>query len=126
MCVKFIPNEPQVVLGKNKAFTYDYAFGPDTVQETVYTSAVAPLVEGIFKGYNATVLAYGQTGSGKTFSMGSGYNLTGKVAMGIIPRVIKDLFDGIDKRTETEFLLKCTYLEVRLVFILYVISFWVI
>ena len=67
-----------------------------------------------FVGLNATVLAYGQTGSGKTFSMGSGYNLTDKVAMGIIPRVIKDLFDGIDKRTDTEFLLKCTYLEVRL------------
>ncbi|XP_033632006.1 chromosome-associated kinesin KIF4-like [Asterias rubens] len=113
MCVKFIPNEPQVVLGKNKAFTYDYAFGPDILQEPVYTSAVAPLVEGIFKGLNATVLAYGQTGSGKTFSMGSGYNLTDKVAMGIIPRVIKDLFDGIDKRTDTEFLLKCTYLEIH-------------
>ena len=51
MCVMFIDNEPQVVFGKNKAFTYDYVFGPNTMQEMVYTSAVAPLVEGIFKGY---------------------------------------------------------------------------
>ena len=32
------------------------------VQEQVYRECVAPLVEGCFDGYNATVLAYGQTG----------------------------------------------------------------
>ncbi|XP_022086353.1 chromosome-associated kinesin KIF4A-like [Acanthaster planci] len=113
MCLKFIPNEPQVVLGKDKAFTYDFAFGPDTRQNTVYRSAVLPLVEGIFKGYNATVLAYGQTGSGKTYSMGSGYSMTDQETMGIIPRVIADLFSGINDRGDTEFLLKCTYLEIH-------------
>ncbi|XP_038063245.1 chromosome-associated kinesin KIF4A-like [Patiria miniata] len=112
-CLNFIPNEPQVVLGKNKAFTYDFTYGPNTMQEMVYQSAVSPLVQGIFKGYNATVLAYGQTGSGKTYSMGSGYNLTDEETMGIIPRVITDLFMGIDDRPDTEFLLKCTYLEIH-------------
>lgn len=41
-------------------------------QADVYSRCVAPLVDGFFNGYNATVMAYGQTGSGKTFTMGSG------------------------------------------------------
>ena len=49
-CLTFTPNEPQVVLGKDKAFTYDYVFDPNTKQELVYKKAVACLVDGIFKG----------------------------------------------------------------------------
>lgn len=37
------------------------------MESCLYTSCVLPLVEGLFKGYNATVFAYGQTGSGGSF-----------------------------------------------------------
>jgi kinesin family protein 4/21/27 len=37
----------------------------------IFEECVAPLVDGLFQGYNATVLAYGQTGSGKTYTMGT-------------------------------------------------------
>ena len=50
--------------------------------------------------YNATVLAYGQTGSGKTYTMGTGFELA-QVApqqLGIIPRAVRQLFDGIERR----------------------------
>ena len=50
MCVQFIPDEPQIILGSDKAFTYDYVFAPETCQETVYEEAVASLVRGVFKG----------------------------------------------------------------------------
>jgi len=80
----------------------------------------------MFIGYNATVLAYGQTGSGKTFSMGGGYGIsadTDEEIIGVIPRVIRDLFDGIAEREkEFEFVVKVSYLEVRL--ILFNIKFW--
>jgi hypothetical protein len=38
-------------------FTYDHVFGGDFGQEpeTLYGRCVAPLVDGLFKGYNATV-----------------------------------------------------------------------
>lgn len=49
-----------MLLGKDKAFTYDFVFDLDTWQEHVYTTCVRRLVEGCFEGYNATVLAYGQ------------------------------------------------------------------
>jgi kinesin family protein 4/21/27 len=49
-CLSFIKGEPQVILGKEKAFTYDYVFTADTPQITVYEESVAGLVKGIFKG----------------------------------------------------------------------------
>ena len=50
--------------------------------------------------YNATVLAYGQTGSGKTYTMGTGFELssTSEAAVGIVPRAVRQLFDGINAR----------------------------
>lgn len=50
MCLQFVRGEPQVILGTNKAFTYDYIFPPDSTQEEVYNDAVSHLVKGVFKG----------------------------------------------------------------------------
>ncbi|XP_069841963.1 chromosome-associated kinesin KIF4A [Dendropsophus ebraccatus] len=113
-CLTFVPGEPQVIVGNEKSFTYDYVFDPSAEQEEVYNSAVAPLIKGLFKGYNATVLAYGQTGSGKTFSMGGAYthDQENEPTVGVIPRVVKALFREIEQRKDWEFLLKISYLEI--------------
>ena len=71
----------------------------------------------VLSGYNATILAYGQTGSGKTYSMGGGYDMRmggayDEEILGIIPRVIMDLFDGINQRPDLDFKVKVSYLEV--------------
>lgn len=60
ICTYVMPGEPQVVLGKDKAFTYDYVFDMDTQQETIYTHCTERLIEGCLEGYNATIFAYGQ------------------------------------------------------------------
>ncbi|XP_041902249.1 chromosome-associated kinesin KIF4 [Corvus kubaryi] len=114
MCLSFVPGEPQVVVGNDKAFTYDYVFDPSVEQEEVFNTAVSPLVRGIFKGYNATVLAYGQTGSGKTYSMGGTYtaNQEHEPSVGVIPRVIKLLFEEKQHRQDWDFVLKVSYLEI--------------
>ena len=69
----------------------------------------------ILSGYNATVLAYGQTGSGKTYSMGGAYTAEqeNEPTVGVIPRVIQLLFQEIDKKSDFEFTLKVSYLEVN-------------
>ena len=69
---------------------------------------------GCFSGFNATVLAYGQTGSGKTWTMGSGYTFgLSEEDHGIIPRVIKLIFDEVEKRkSRVEFIIKCSFLEI--------------
>jgi len=88
--------EPQVFLGPDKAFTYDYVFDTQVNQNTIYETCVSRLVEGALDGYNATVLAYGQTGSGKTYTMGTGFDVeVDETIVGIIPRAIRHLFDGI-------------------------------
>jgi len=70
-------------------------------------------------GYNATVLAYGQTGSGKTYTMGGAYGISieGIEEMtGIIPRVIIDLYSGIEERADSfDFVVKISYLEVQFI-----------
>ncbi|BES94937.1 kinesin family member [Nesidiocoris tenuis] len=95
-CTTVTPGEPQVTLGTDKSFTYDYVFDTDVDQAYVYDTTVKTLVQGSLEGYNATVLAYGQTGSGKTYTMGTGFDVdVNSELVGIIPRAIHDLFDGI-------------------------------
>ncbi|CAH2074473.1 unnamed protein product [Thlaspi arvense] len=55
---------------RNESFKLDafYGSGDDNVKQ-IYNREVNPLIPGIFRGLNATVLAYGATGSGKTFTM---------------------------------------------------------
>uniref|UniRef100_A0A8C8SEC2 Kinesin family member 21B n=1 Tax=Pelusios castaneus TaxID=367368 RepID=A0A8C8SEC2_9SAUR len=101
ICTSVTPGEPQVLLGKDKAFTYDFVFDLDTWQEQIYTTCVSKLIEGCFEGYNATVLAYGQTGAGKTYTMGTGFDVhISEDEHGIIPRAISHLFSGIEQRKQ--------------------------
>uniref|UniRef100_A0A8C3XH74 Kinesin family member 21B n=1 Tax=Cyanoderma ruficeps TaxID=181631 RepID=A0A8C3XH74_9PASS len=101
ICTSVTPGEPQVLLGKDKAFTYDFVFDLDTWQERIYTTCMGKLIEGCFEGYNATVLAYGQTGAGKTYTMGTGFDMNiSEEEQGIIPRAITHLFSGIEERKQ--------------------------
>uniref|UniRef100_A0A9J7ZH25 Kinesin-like protein n=1 Tax=Cyprinus carpio carpio TaxID=630221 RepID=A0A9J7ZH25_CYPCA len=113
-CLTFVPSEPQVIVGNDKAFTYDYVFDPTIEQEEVFNTAVSPLLSGLIRGYNATVLAYGQTGSGKTFSMGGTYTSEqeNESTVGVIPRVIRRIFQEKSKCADCEFLLAVSYLEI--------------
>jgi len=61
-----MPGEPQVFLGKDKAFTYDHVFDMDSQQKSIYTHCTESLIEGCLEGYNATVFAYGQVGQQST------------------------------------------------------------
>ncbi|XP_042351710.1 kinesin-like protein KIF21A isoform X3 [Plectropomus leopardus] len=101
ICTYVMPGEPQVILGKDKSFTYDYMFDMDSQQDNIYTTCTEKLIEGCFEGYNATVFAYGQTGSGKTYTMGTGFdvNITDE-ELGIIPRAVHHLFKGIEERRQ--------------------------
>uniref|UniRef100_A0A8C5I6B1 Kinesin motor domain-containing protein n=1 Tax=Gouania willdenowi TaxID=441366 RepID=A0A8C5I6B1_GOUWI len=99
VCTLVTPGEPQVLLGKDKAFTYDFVFDIDSEQQNIYQACVYKLIEGCFEGYNATVFAYGQTGSGKTYTMGTGFDVSlSQPEQGIIPRAVHQLFEGIQSR----------------------------
>jgi kinesin family member 4 len=115
-CLIKVDGAPQVIFGKDKLFTYDYVFSQNTTQTEVYETAVVPLVNSLFKGYNVTVLAYGQTGSGKTYTMGScsNLNLDSDDNSGIIPRVLNDIFKKINDNSNKniKYNVKVSYIEV--------------
>uniref|UniRef100_A0A672NT60 Kinesin-like protein KIF21A n=1 Tax=Sinocyclocheilus grahami TaxID=75366 RepID=A0A672NT60_SINGR len=101
ICTFVTPGEPQVVLGKDKPFTFDYVFDMDSQQDSIYSNCTEKLIEGCFEGYNATIFAYGQTGSGKTYTMGTGFDVNiNEEELGIIPRAISHLFRGIEERRQ--------------------------
>lgn len=50
----------QVQIGTH-SFTFDHVYGSTgSSPSAMFEECVAPLVDGLFQGYNATVLAYGQ------------------------------------------------------------------
>ncbi|XP_026533421.1 kinesin-like protein KIF21A isoform X4 [Notechis scutatus] len=99
ICTLVTPGEPQVFLGKDKAFTFDYVFDIESQQEDIYLHCIEKLIEGCFEGYNATVFAYGQTGAGKTYTMGTGFDVNiMEEEQGIIPRAVKYLYKCIEEK----------------------------
>ncbi|KAM6437074.1 kinesin-like protein KIF21A isoform 4-T4 [Liasis olivaceus] len=99
ICTSVTPGEPQVFLGKDKAFTFDYVFDIESQQEEIYLQCIEKLIEGCFEGYNATVFAYGQTGAGKTYTMGTGFDVNiMEDEQGIIPRAVKHLYKCIEEK----------------------------
>ncbi|PKA52667.1 Kinesin-like protein FLA10 [Apostasia shenzhenica] len=111
-CVTVIPGEPQVQIGAH-CFTYDHIYGSSGPSSScIFDECVAPLVDAIFHGYNATVLAYGQTGSGKTYTMGTNYMGEGS-SEGIIPKVLERIFLKVDEMKErSEFLIRVSFIEI--------------
>ncbi|KAG6609661.1 kinesin family member 3 [Phytophthora cinnamomi] len=92
-------------------FTFDQVFGTTSSQLEVYEATAKPLVESALRGYNCTCFVYGQTGSGKTFSM---EGVPGDADFeGIIPRVMADIFDGIQNmQSDLEFIVRVSYVEI--------------
>ncbi|VDM63102.1 unnamed protein product, partial [Angiostrongylus costaricensis] len=99
VCTSVVPGEPQVTIGTDRSFTFDHVFDQGTQQVELYNFAVQKLVDGLFDGFNATVLAYGQTGSGKTYTMGTAFDSTtlNEYEVGIIPRALEHVFGRVDE-----------------------------
>lgn len=97
--------------GQKREFSFDYSYGDDTEQVSVYENLGAPILQKAFQGWNGTIFAYGQTGSGKSFSM------TGTSdKRGIIPQMNGDMFRQVSAISATEperkFLVTCSFMEI--------------
>ncbi|XP_061199889.1 kinesin-like protein KIF27 [Neopsephotus bourkii] len=113
VCVRLVPNTQQIIIGKDRVFTFDFVFGKNSTQEEVYTICIKPLLVSLTEGYNATVFAYGQTGSGKTYTIGGGHIASvAEAEEGIIPRAIQELFQHISENRNIDFHVKVSYIEV--------------
>ncbi|RHN70313.1 putative plus-end-directed kinesin ATPase [Medicago truncatula] len=110
-CVTVVAGKPQVQIGA-RSFTFDHVYGSTgSPSNDMFEECVSPLVDGLFQGYNATVLAYGQTGSGKTYTMGTGFKEGFQI--GIIPQVMNVLFNKIGTlKDQSEFQLHVSFIEI--------------
>uniref|UniRef100_A0AAR2LXQ1 Kinesin-like protein n=1 Tax=Pygocentrus nattereri TaxID=42514 RepID=A0AAR2LXQ1_PYGNA len=134
---KYIPKfqgDDSVVIG-GKPYVFDRVFQSNTTQEQVYNACAQKIVKDVLEGYNGTIFAYGQTSSGKTHTMEcysrfvhivylslifsyclfSQGNLHDSDGMGIIPRIVQDIFNYIYSMDENlEFHIKVSYFEIYL------------
>jgi hypothetical protein len=121
-CLRLSRNPNEIVIGKDKRFTFDAAYAEDTNQTRIFEDLALPLVDNLFEGYNATLFAYGQTGSGKTYTMGSSNKTLGfDDEVGMIPRVVHSIFERlsaspVDASTAggatPEFLIRASFIEI--------------
>lgn len=106
----------------SKVYTVDQVYGPQADQELVFEKVARPLFIDFVEGYNVTILAYGQTGTGKTYTMCGDCNydveegtIEAAVSlgemMGIIPRILNELFKTLDEYPESDYVVKCSFVE---------------
>ncbi|XP_061821691.1 kinesin-1 heavy chain-like [Nerophis lumbriciformis] len=96
-----------------KPYYFDHVFQSTTTQVQFYNAVAQKIIKDVLDGYNGTIFAYGQTSSGKTHTMEG--ILHDADMMGIIPRIVEDIFNYIYSMDENlEFHIKVSYFEVYL------------
>ena len=94
---------------KDSRYQVDRIYGPDWDTEAIYRDRFWPLIGKVIGGFNCTVFAYGQTSSGKT------YTIQGtEKSPGVVPLAVRDIFATIAEHTKREFLVRVSYMEVRI------------
>jgi Kinesin motor domain len=111
-------------------FEYDHVFESGIGQNQVYETTALPILQSVIQGiyivffinwlintsgFNGTIIAYGQTASGKTHTMQGPLSDFSKNEheMGIIPRIINDIFNYISTSPgHIEFMVKVSIVEI--------------
>ena len=95
------------VTGRKKSWTFDRVFSEGSTNEEIYDNFARPIVEDAMRGFHGAIIAYGQTSTGKTFTVQGTPS-----SPGLIPLAIEDCFDQIEANSESEYVLRVSYLEV--------------
>eukprot|EP00397_Hematodinium_sp_SG-2012_P007058 GEMP01007099.1.p1 GENE.GEMP01007099.1~~GEMP01007099.1.p1 ORF type:complete len:994 (+),score=218.19 GEMP01007099.1:181-3162(+) len=106
-CISVDGNSITVQSKEAKTFSYDHLFDDTTTQEGIYDTLGNRVLQSALEGYHSTIFAYGQTGSGKSHSvMGT------QDDPGILMRVVRALFENIDKAPEMQYKTIGSFLEI--------------
>ena len=92
------------------SFNFDYIFTPNSTQQDIYDNCAKKSVENFLLGYNSAIIIHGQNNSGKSYTM------TGKIEdnnlKGIIPRIVKDVFEFISDSENLEFIVRVSIVDI--------------
>ncbi|XP_065664239.1 kinesin-like protein KIF12 isoform X3 [Hydra vulgaris] len=104
---------------QSKSFTFNSVFNESFDQETFFErSGIIELIDKALCGYSCTVFAFGATGSGKTHTITGPQDQKLEIMLkdnekyGIIPRSFKYLFEQIKLKTDIEYSIKASFLEI--------------
>ncbi|PIN11610.1 Kinesin-like protein [Handroanthus impetiginosus] len=89
------------------SFAFDHVFDQECSNARVYELLTKDIISAAVEGFNGTAFAYGQTSSGKTYTMNGS-----EKDPGIIQRAVKDTFANIQKKSDREFLIRVSYMEI--------------
>ena len=97
----------------SRTFTFDYTYGADCTQQSIFEQTAQPIIDSVLEGYNGTIFCYGQTGTGKTHTMEG--VVDDESLRGIMPNSFHYIFDTIAKAPSTiQFLVRASFLEIYL------------
>eukprot|EP00117_Sycon_ciliatum_P028393 scpid8576/ scgid22827/ Kinesin-like protein KIF18A; Marrow stromal KIF18A len=89
-------------------FHFDRVFDEQSTQQDVFEGTAKTILDGIFSGFNCSVLAYGATGAGKTHTM-----LGSEECPGLIFLIMMELYRRMDEVNEEKICnITISYLEV--------------
>lgn len=89
-----------------QSFHFDKIYNKQSSSQTIYKEMCRDITKNLINGINGSIFTYGQTTSGKTYTM-----LGSPQSPGILPCVLKDIFDLINNIDGT-FKIFCTYVEI--------------
>ncbi|KAK7096714.1 kinesin-2b-like [Littorina saxatilis] len=93
--------------GKELSVSLDGAYGPDAKNTQVFQEKCDTLLQRALDGYNVTFMAFGATGSGKSYLMAGNDQ-----ELGIAPMVIQQLFQHLRQRSNKEFMVTASFVEI--------------
>ncbi|KAI9101785.1 P-loop containing nucleoside triphosphate hydrolase protein [Phlyctochytrium arcticum] len=100
--------------GEGRALTFDRVFGAESFQTSVFEECgVKDMVSRGLDGYATAIFAFGQTGSGKSYTMTGppGAEMHPEHS-GIILRSLMYIFEQIHQRSDAQFTVRASYLEI--------------
>jgi kinesin family protein 6/9 len=108
-----VPRNPSAGHVNNQREAYEFrfkdVFDQNSQQEDVFDKVAKPLTLSCMDGYNGTIFAYGQTGSGKTYTMCGADSWS---LRGIIPRVFSLIFEELEARSNIDYNVYVTFMEI--------------
>ncbi|KAF8903894.1 kinesin-like protein [Gymnopilus junonius] len=97
------PRDPSQVF----KFPFTSCYDQDSTQEEIFKNDVEPLIDVVYNGVTVTIFAYGVTSSGKTHTMQGT-----KSQPGVIPRVVRAMFEKKDALHQFQTSLEISYMEI--------------
>ncbi|KAF9458221.1 P-loop containing nucleoside triphosphate hydrolase protein [Collybia nuda] len=88
-------------------FPFTSCYGQDSTQEEIFQNDVQPMIDVVYSGVTVTIFAYGVTSSGKTHTMQGT-----RSEPGVIPRVVKAMFDKKSNYSQYDVSLSVSYMEI--------------